>query len=520
MISSIIRRPAPSDLPLIAAVSGGVIAAVAVATALFYSPSIPPAPKNLEVSQGNCSDRVGLKWEPVEEAVLYRVYRDGELIGITDETLFVDDGADPGGVVEAPELTVDGERDDGVLLDLTSPEVSGHGTMHIYEVQAVDDEDRGESATSAGYRKASPVDRWELQVDGGDWKPLDDDPPHLIADVDRPEIAVDDVSASRDRGDYVSLNADVITELGRTSEFRLRGVNEAGSGEPSQPVKGRTAVGELQYQWQRSVDTDGQRFRDIDGATTREYRDEDAPRGQKRHYRLVVKSEGGEVRAVSDAVVGLRDAEPPKDTGEPDAEPAELCEEKAEADECVCFADEDHGLHLCRPHHKSGPTYEPVYLISEVDGRPVVRHVADAESKWWADCGGYSETKIVDFEVVERHGDLLHLSMTSEHRLKEHKFNPRHRVCRTDISFVVDYRRDPEGVVVAMVDRRRACGESYPEEPGLREAGPEPELRTDFERKIEIDESSIRLDGRVIFNGQPLGDAVFPNRDEPVVTPE
>ena len=315
VIAAITHRPDIANLGMYV-VTGLIFAGVASLVTWHlpgHTPQLEP-PGDLTASQGESTDYVELSWSAVETASEYRIYRDGEPFATVDATDFRDNDADVGGPPNAPELTASDDRSDGVKLQWTEPTVPA-GTTHAYQVHAIDvdaDLQSERSAPATGHRAAQPVVDYELKIRRGDWTSVGRETSYFDDGAD--EILLHRVNKSASHGehdDYVKLEFEhSVPRYGPTSEYRIRAVNAAGSGTPSDRTPGRRKAPEsiseaISYQWQRSADIDDTDFEDIPGADTPQFHDTDVDPGATHYYRLVVDAEVMEPSA-TDAITGFR----------------------------------------------------------------------------------------------------------------------------------------------------------------------------------------------------------------------
>lgn len=221
----------------------------------------PPAPTGVNASDGTWHDRVMVTWERAEGATGYMVYRDGELVDPSVSSLSFEDtgaeGASPtaqGFSLEASDGTLTGR----VQLSWSEPDVPA-GTIHEYTVVAGNAAGASEASEGdTGFRAASPVIGYEVQIDEEDWIDVEnvrafvDDltPPPLPAEV----VSVGTVTASDGESpfqvDIELTGLEVSDAPGSTVSYRVRAYNGVGVG-PASATETGYAVPTPALQWLR-----------------------------------------------------------------------------------------------------------------------------------------------------------------------------------------------------------------------------------------------------------------------------
>lgn len=275
--------------------------------------SDPEAPEDLTATSGDFADRVELEWSEVEDAQGYAVYRDDERIDDVDDTEYADYEAEAGGVPGAPEQfeATDGDHSLEVHLSWDEPEVED-GPAHSYEVAALADSWAGDhSEPDEGYRAGAEIERYELEIGGGDWTDVGEQTDYTDTEPPRPQMDVEEIDATTgDHIEYVFLEYSAVTHSpGETRSYRVRAVNETGDGEPSETAEGYAELDEDDLQWQRSLGEQEENFGYIDGATDQTHEDYDAPSDASlRWYRVAVGEDHDKAAGIlaSEAVPGFR----------------------------------------------------------------------------------------------------------------------------------------------------------------------------------------------------------------------
>ena len=280
-------------------------------------------PEELTTSQGRFADHVKLAWSPVDDAEYYQISRDGVHIATVTDAKFRDGTAHDGGVPEAPRVKATDDETHRVDVTWWEPSVPD-GTRHTYRVYAGGPWGVSEPTRPVeGYRSGYDISSYELSIDGGPWfDPADDTAvrdaePWAVSrewllyrdfHASQPVVDAGTSSATQDTHiEYVALELkDTVVHPGEPSSYRVRALNLTGTGDASQATKGELAASEISVQWQRSAgDSDGD-FEDIEGATSKTFKDRQAPADQTpRYYRAVVDAAGADT-VVSDSTRGHR----------------------------------------------------------------------------------------------------------------------------------------------------------------------------------------------------------------------
>jgi formylglycine-generating enzyme required for sulfatase activity len=270
--------------------------------------------QGLQASQGDSAQAVDLKWEPLDGAAGYVVFRDDVQVTpeplLWDTTTWADTGAAPGPAPGAPTaMRATRDNDGGVLLTWEAPPVPP-GPSHRYRVAAVLDGGRlsTPSAEAVGWRAGLPITGYEVTIDGGPWISAGTASPWL--DTDAPAGRIQAGSAQASDGtepDRVLLEAlDVILEPAPSRRYEVRAQHPAGASPPSLPAEGARVSGPLAFQWERSSGTTATDFNPLAGLTSNPAEDTTAPsNGAVRHYRAVLSGPGLE-RALTTSDPGWR----------------------------------------------------------------------------------------------------------------------------------------------------------------------------------------------------------------------
>ena len=236
---------------------------------------------------------------PVEE---YKVLRDGSPIATVSSPEYSDNSTTPGSVL-APQLTVDNGVD-AIELSWSPDGLTSDGSTHSFTVMAVNENGDESDASNAmsGKRLASPIDDYEVSIDGGDWDSVNwqtENNSITWSDDDALEgsfAAGDLITISQaTHVDHVELESQPATSSpGNSRNYRVRAINELDeSGPASEQESGQRIVGDFSYQWQSAED--GGTFQDlgIDCDDELACNDDSASSdGSSRNYRLKVTADG------------------------------------------------------------------------------------------------------------------------------------------------------------------------------------------------------------------------------------
>lgn len=260
-------------------------------------------------SDGLFGDRVLVQWDPVPGATAYVVRRDGEIVGETASTSFVDEAAAPG-TLSAPSnpQATQGTYPDRVWL--TWEEVTASpGAAHNYSVTARAGYTDGEPSTSdPGHRGAPAVSGYEVSPDDGATWLL----PSLslsFTDSLAPAPTVEVGPATASAGALVDSVALVLSDAGSvpgaTRTYRVRAVGDGGPGPASVSFTGFRGGASLSYAWEAAEAEQGP-WLALPGATSSIFFDASAPAdGTGRWYRCVVTAIGA-APAITTPVSGFR----------------------------------------------------------------------------------------------------------------------------------------------------------------------------------------------------------------------
>lgn len=288
-----------------------------------------PAATDLEADRGVDPDAVEIRWTPpqgvdqMEGLVGYRLLRDGEEIAEldSDAASWTDEDADPAGAPYASEVNATrGEHPDRIVVSWDAPSTPD-GPSHTYRLVNLYEHEGGDrpsdhSNPAVGYRAGYPVDGYTLQV--GDTDVDMEEATEFVHDADGdelppphpPTVEPGELTASSgDFSQYVLLEIDGMeTHDGESVEYTVVAYNEAGAGDPSEPVEGFRGIGSVEFEWQRSAN--GQDFSAIGTTTDDAFFDTGAPEsGASRTYRAVVHA-GDSLSEQTTTDTGFRAAAP------------------------------------------------------------------------------------------------------------------------------------------------------------------------------------------------------------------
>lgn len=306
--------------------AGGITAYSPELTALTF----PAAPPGVSASRGTSVDHVALEWTGSQGADNYIVFRDGEPIGETSSTEFLDEDADPASGAAGPIVqATEGERVDGVLVRWQAP-AAAQGTTHVYVVVAANASGESEPSPEAtGYRGGQMASSWRVLRDGNvlvastaDTEWTDDEAP--LAGLDGGAV----VASNGENASFVAL---FVRESGvappSPSLYEVIGLDAEGTPmDMAGTATGYRAAGPITYEWERSPgDANSGPWTVLGTTTTPTYEDTTAPAppspsvsGEGRYYRVRLRADGAEP-AVSDADRGYRANQgPPVTTLPPD----------------------------------------------------------------------------------------------------------------------------------------------------------------------------------------------------------
>jgi formylglycine-generating enzyme required for sulfatase activity len=311
------------------------------------------APQSVEATDGESQDSIEITWAGVDGALAYEVLRDGEVAGTaTGGALeFVDTGADVAGApLSVLDLTTAGTVD-GVSLSWSNASAPP-GTTHTYQVRAV----RGErtsalSSADEGFRAASPVDRYEVRRDTGEWRAAGTMTTFVDTDAPLSDIVWAGIQSSTNVASGVEV--ELLSPEASTpapASWEVRAVNAVGAGEPSEPADGARIVGPVELQWERADSEDGP-WTDWPAATNLVEFDTDVSSGDSRWYRVQLNAAGA-AAAVTEAVEGRR-ALPPtlgnSCASDGECVEGEWCPPAFVDTAATCPSDIDVGTSVCAP---------------------------------------------------------------------------------------------------------------------------------------------------------------------------
>jgi formylglycine-generating enzyme required for sulfatase activity len=210
-------------------------------TEKVYVHTPPGMVTGAEASDGESAAAVFVRWQPIEGARRYLIYREEVLAGVSETPLFADTGASPGSVPEQVEslTATSGSRSDAVALSWQVPP-SRPGASHSYSVAAAGAGGTGpRSEPDIGHRAASPPTSYLVTVDDGRVIRTGTEP--TFVDIHAPEGQTELRSPTASRGTVrgaVDLGfREIIETPGATLVYEVRAENPSGLG-PAATVEG------------------------------------------------------------------------------------------------------------------------------------------------------------------------------------------------------------------------------------------------------------------------------------------
>lgn len=208
----------------------------------------------VNASDGDDETHVLVDWQPIDRALLYRIYRDDELIGTVNAPPFVDSAPGVGGLPLAPAPTAS-SNEVYISVRWTNPG-SQPGSSHRYQVVALGDRGVIEgSGADTGSVAGPPVESYEISVDAGAWiqtlrgeyMDVDAAAPSLV------EPTTIDVVSLPDAVEVRCGPHRIVEPPARTYVVRAR--NALGYGDVSGPVSASRTWGEPYFRVLRAVQT-------------------------------------------------------------------------------------------------------------------------------------------------------------------------------------------------------------------------------------------------------------------------
>lgn len=268
-----------------------------------------PAPEGLETESS--TDAVLLSWDEVEGAEGYEIHADSDILDTIDDpeqTSYEDESA-PAGSLSAPQqVEASTDRTDGIELTWEAAEPVDGSAIEYQIVAVYPDAASAPSEAVEGHRDGPAPSGYELYIGDDeepgeeDWMLLGDGLDYL--DEDAPYAAIDAGEISASKGEYENY---VFLEFSEAAEsefveetYRLRatyGEDDEYSGDTSPETEGHRDVGELQFQWYYTEDSQADKgdFDTLDGADDTTFEDYDAPDdGSSRWYFAEVSADGAE----------------------------------------------------------------------------------------------------------------------------------------------------------------------------------------------------------------------------------
>jgi hypothetical protein len=262
----------------------------------------PAAPTNVVAADGSYTNKVVVTWTKSTGASGYRVYRDTvDVSGLLGDVATYDDtGADAPTITAGSSAATDGSSTAQVDLSLSGTSVN-NGTAHTYKVVAVNATgNSNDSSTDTGYRgHGSLTYQWQRSSgdSDADYANIDGATFSTYGDTEAPAPTITAGTAAASDGiysGYVALSLSGQSTSNGTGRYYKCVLNATGAAEQtSASDRGYRGVGELTYQWQRSVADSDENYSNILDATTASYDDTDAPAdGSGRYYRCVENADG------------------------------------------------------------------------------------------------------------------------------------------------------------------------------------------------------------------------------------
>ena len=271
-------------------------------------------PEDLRVEQRGLTS-VTLRWDPVEGAVAYRIYRDDVPLGDpVADTLYVDATAGPAQVPAPAGFTASREtRTDAIELSWSAVVVTP-APRYIYRVRALAEGELVDSALSAPLEAGAltpSLTGYRLERQG--WSRVVTATTYVDTEAPRPPFRVGTVTATEGtRTDGVEVRAQGAGfDLDALVPYTLRALTDAEEGGVSQ-AEGRVRPGASPRTWERSVGTEPTSFTTLSTFGSGEGGvDEDAPlNGAHRWYRACYRLAPDD-RPCTEPALGFRDAGQP-----------------------------------------------------------------------------------------------------------------------------------------------------------------------------------------------------------------
>jgi len=247
--------------------------------------AIPPAPTNVQATDGTYSDKVRITWTKSAGATSYQVYRDGVGLGwLGDVDSYDDTGADPPAITAGSTVASDGTYSDKVHLSLSGTGTN-NGTTHTYKVRAKNEVGESpDSNTDTGYRAPGPLS-YQWQRSAGDsnanYSNISGATASTYDDTGAPAPTITPGSTVASDGThtgYVALSlSGTATSNGEGRYYRCYLTAAGCTPKYSAPDRGYRSPGTLSYQWQRSAGDSDASYSNISGATSSTYNDNGAP---------------------------------------------------------------------------------------------------------------------------------------------------------------------------------------------------------------------------------------------------
>ncbi|MBA2660835.1 MAG: hypothetical protein H0U74_00945 [Bradymonadaceae bacterium] len=263
-------------------------------------PAVPGVPSGVTASAGTDASAVRVRWNAVDEAVGYRLVRDGSVtvdVGAEVREYGDTSAGAPGMLGAFGAVTATNDRPTGVQLswELTS---APPGSTHSYVVHALFDDGIGlASAPAQGWRGAYPVNI-EVRAGGADWRAagtgiseyLDQEAPYGTF---TPGNTVASKGAHLDRVHLSIVNLE--RTPGTERSYQLRASDTHSAIQLSELVTGRRGPADPLVQWERSSAGEATGFADVAGANSAPFGELTAPSdGTIRHFRARLHYPGGQ----------------------------------------------------------------------------------------------------------------------------------------------------------------------------------------------------------------------------------